>query len=178
MDNHCDIIENERAIAAYIDGLTNNNTEDAEQFCTSLLIENEEKFSSNRAVSGAYARCICRFLLHKKNKSYLARVIEENETIRIAVFGKLNTYKYSLIFMMKRVFRQNKTELTKEILELLAANPFRDEQAKPYADRWSLEFLLTETMKAPEDYLNLSEESLKIIKKYKMEGEYDEKEDY
>ena len=158
-----DIIDSEREISAYIEGLTNNNAAEAEQFCTSLLIENEEKLSLSRAVSGAYARCICRFLLHKKNKSHLLGIIEENEIIRSAVFGKLNTYKYSLIFMMKRVFRQNKTELTNEILALLSANPFRDEQAKPYADRWSLEFLLTETMKAPEDYLNLSEESLKII---------------
>ncbi len=171
MNMNDNIILYERETAAGIDALTADNPDEAEKFCTNLLAENEDKLSINKAVSAAYARCICRFLLHKKNKSRLLEIIEKNGTVRRAVFGSLNTYKYSLIFMMKRIFRQNKTELTKEILELLAANPFRDEQAKPYSDRWSLEFLLRETMKAPEDYLNLSDESLKIINYYLKEGE-------
>lgn len=171
MEINCDVIKNEREIAARIEYLTNENPAEAERFCTSLLTENEEKLSMNRAVSAAYARCICRFLLHKKNKNRLVRIIEDNAEIRGAVFGRMNTYKYSLIFMMKRVFRQNNAKITEEILELLRGNPFRDEKAKPYADRWSLRFLLLETMKAPEDYMNLSDESLKIINKYFTEGE-------
>ena len=171
MDIKRDILENERETAAYIDSLTCADPKQAEEFCTRLLSENEEKISAGRAVSAAYARCICRFLLHKKNKNAIVRIIEENSEIRKAVFGKMNTYKYSLIFMMKRVFRQNNAALTEEILSLLKGNPFRDEQAKPYSDRWQMGFLLSETMKAPEDYMNLSEESLKIIGLYLTKGE-------
>ena len=66
------------------------------------------------------------------------------------------------------------TALTKEVLELLTGNPFRDEAAKSYAREWSLEFLILETMKDPADYLNLSEKSLKIINQFLKEGEPDE----
>jgi hypothetical protein len=177
MDVTVDIMENEQEIAAYIDTLTSENLQQAEDFCTLFLKENDEKLSSNKAVSAAFARCVCRFLLHKKNKSRLADIIAGNSTIRTAVFGRLNTYKYSLIFIMKRVFRLNSESLTKEVLELLAGNPFRDDKAKSYARGWSLRFLIDETMKAPADYLNLSEESLKIINTFLKEGEFDEQDE-
>jgi hypothetical protein len=170
MNTGCDIVLCERETAEYIDLLTAESPDEAEGFCTRLLEENKEKLSMNRAVSGAYARCLCRFLLHKKNKSRLMDVIKRNGTIRRAVFGSLNTCKYSLIFILKRVFRQNDAELTREVLALLADNPFRDDTAKSYADRWSLNFILDETMKAPADYLNLSGESLKIIEFYNKKG--------
>jgi len=175
MNTSDDILLHEQEISAYTDALTLENPDAAEKFCMRLLAENEDKLSLNRAVSGAYARCLCRFLLHKKNKSRLVRIIEENETIRRAVFGEMNTYKFSLIFMMKRVFRNNNVELTTEILELLKNNLFRDEQAKSYSDRWSLGFLVNEVLKAPEDYMNLSKESLKILNKILTEGECNEK---
>jgi hypothetical protein len=171
MNTQQDIILQEKDYAAHIEALTFVNPEEAENFCTLLLDGNGDKLSLNRAVSGAYARCLCRFLLHKKNKSRLIEIIRNNRIIREAVFGRMNTYKYSLVFMMKRVFRQNDVLFTNEILELLANNPFRDEQAKPYADRWSLGFLINETLKAPEDYMNLSDESLKIIQSYLTESE-------
>jgi hypothetical protein len=98
-------------------------------------------------------------------------VIKDNDTIRRAVFGSLNTCKYSLIFILKRVFRQNDAELTREILAILADNPFRDDTAKSYADRWSLDFIVDEALKAPAEYLNLSDESLKIIQTYLTESE-------
>ena len=171
MDIHGNIVVNERAVSEHIDILTAHDPAEAEKFCALLLNENEDKLSVDRAVSAAYARCICRFLLHKKNKNRLVEIIKNNNTIRKAVFGYLNTYKYSLVFMMKRVFRQNDTGLINEILELLETNPFRDEHAKSYSDRWSLEFLVREALKAPADYLNLSNECLKIIKSYIKEGE-------
>ncbi len=166
-----DIILREKDYAATIDALTCENPEQAEDFCALLISGNGDGPGPDRAVSGAYARCLCRFLLHKKNKSRLIEIIRDNRIIREAVFGRLNTYKYSLVFMMKRVFRQNDVVLTGEILALLANNPFRDEQAKPYADRWSLGFLICETLKAPADYMNLSDESLKIIQAYLTESE-------
>lgn len=175
METIHDIIENEQKLAAYIDELTKEHTEEGERFCTLMLEENDENLSLDKAISAAYARCLCRFLLHKKNKSRLGDIIADNSTIRKAVFGRLNTYKYSLVFMMKRVFRLNKTALTFEILELLAGNPFRDDSAKTYAREWSLHFLINESLKAPADYLNLSEDSLKIINQFLKEGELDEK---
>lgn len=160
------IIVCEKEIAGYIDLLAGENPAEAERFCSLLLKENADKLSQNRAASGAYARCICRFLLHKKTKTRLTDIIEKNDGIRRAVFGQLNTYKYSLTFIMKRVFRLNNTELTAEILTLLKNNPFRDEQSKPYSDRWSIAFLITEVLNAPADYMGLQEESLTIIHSY------------
>ncbi len=96
--------------------------------------------------------------------------MKEDETLRRAVFGELNTNKYSLIFMMKRLLRLNDIELTREILELLKNNPFRQEEAKPWSDRWSLGFLLDEVLNAPSDYLNLSPESLETIQFYLPKG--------
>ena len=171
MDIRGDILSCEREVSAAIDALTAENPAEAEKFCTLLLLENRVKTGESRAVSAAYARCICRFLLHRKNKSRLMAVIKNNDTIRCAVFGQMNTCKYSLIFIVKRVFRQNDPDLMQEVLALLAANEFRDDSAKPYADRWSLDFILSEAMKAPAEYLNLSDESLKIIQSYLTERE-------
>ena len=58
---------------------------------------------------------------------------------------------------MKRLFRLNDLALTEEILRLLASNPYRDDASKPYESRWSLVFLIDEVLKAPEDYLRLSQ---------------------
>lgn len=171
MDTMPDILQNEQKLAAAIDALTNESPEEAQCFCTRLLQENDEKLNLNKAVSAAYARCVCRFLLHKKNKSRLGNIIAENSVIREAIFGRLNTYKYSLVCIMKRVFRLNNAALTLELLELLAGNPFRDDSAKSYARAWSLDFLISESLKAPADYLNLSEDSLKIINQFLKEGE-------
>lgn len=167
----------EREVSAYIETLTNESPGEAEKFCTMLLEENADKLSLNKAVSAAYARCVCRYLLHKKNKSRLGGIIADNDTIRKAIFGRLNTYQYSLIFILKRVFRRNSAALTREVLELLSNNPFRNDLAKSYAREWSLGFLIDETMKAPADYLDLSEESLKIINQFMKEGKLNEKED-
>lgn len=175
MDIKADMIENEQKIAAYIDALTNESTEEAETFCTLLIQENEDELKQNKAASAALARCVCRFLLHKKNKSHLGNIIADNSIMRKAIFGWLNTYKYSLVFILKRVFRLGNAALTLEVLELLAANPFRNDRAKSYARDWSLCFLIHETLKAPADYLDLSEESLQIINQFMKEGEPDEK---
>jgi hypothetical protein len=78
----------------------------------------------------------------------------------------MNTYKYSIIFVLKRVLKLNDIELTREVLKLISSNPFRDDSAKAYSDRWSLKFIADEVRKAPEDYLNLSEESRRILSQY------------
>ena len=81
----------------------------------------------------------------------------------IAIFGELNTYKYSLVFLFRRLIRLNETELTEELLSLLKNNPYRDDSAKDYSDRWSLRFIIDEALRAPDDYLDLSEENKNVI---------------
>ena len=49
------------------------------------------------------------------------------------------------------------------MLRLLAGNPYRDDSAKDYSDRWSLRFIIDEALRAPDDYLDLSEESAEAI---------------
>ena len=65
--------------------------------------------------------------------------------------------------LMKRLFRLNDLALTEEILRLLASNPYRDDASKPYESRWSLVFLIDEVLKAPEDYLRLSQAGWELL---------------
>lgn len=163
MDFCADIIENEKDFICKIQTLTANEPVAGEEMCTQLLLQNADKLSESRAVSGVYARCICSCLLHKKNKSRLIDIIKYNVVIRNAFFGKMNTYKYSVIFVLKRVLRLNDVELAKEIIDLLKNNPFRDDNAKSYSDRWSFNFLMEEIAKVSDDYLNLSEEMTDLL---------------
>ncbi len=118
----------------------------------------------SRPQSAAAAAVICRFLLAKKNKSRLPGLLQSEETIRRAVFGRLNTNKYSLIFLFKRLLRLNDPALTRETLELMINNPFCEKEAKPWSDRWSLDFIIAESLKAPEDYLCLTKENEEAVK--------------
>ena len=108
-------------------------------------------------------RICCRFLMHRKMKSRLADTLKTDDELRAAIFGELNTYKYSLVFLFRRLIRLNETELTEELLSLLKNNPYRDDSAKDYSDRWSLRFIIDEALRAPDDYLDLSEENKNVI---------------
>ena len=167
-DERLDMKKAEKEIGERVTLLSGQNAAEAERFCVDLLAAAGRP--EGRAESAALARCLCRFLLHKKTKSRFTDVMERNETLRRAVFGELNTNKYSLIFMMKRLLRLNDIELTRDILETLKNNPFRQEEAKPWSDRWSLAYLIDEALNAPADYLDLSEESLETIQIYSKEG--------
>lgn len=153
----------ERALAEQIDEMTFSDRLSAEALCTRLVQAEEVWPERSAAASAACARCVTRFLLHKKCKCTLVETLRQNTVLRTAVFGRLNTYQYSLIFLMKRLFRLNDLALTREILGLLAANPYRDDTAKAYESRWSLTFLIDETLKAPADYLRLDEASLALL---------------
>lgn len=160
-----DICKEEKAISARIDEVTNENPALGETYCAELLKNNSDKFSERRA-SAALSRCLCRFLLHKRCKNTFLKTIKENEIIRTAFFGELNTYKYSIVWILKRVVRSGDEALMKECLELLSKNPYRDDTAKDYESRWSMKFLIEETLKAPEEYLNITDSQRKIIEKY------------
>lgn len=157
--------ENEKAVGDYIDSLTSSSPEEALEFVKEFLSLHREDFSV-RGKSASIARCVTRFLLHKKSKDFLIPVILHNPDLRKIIFGQLNTYKYSIVFILKRLIKTGNTQVIKEVLDLLSENPYRDDSAKDYSDRWSLAFIVRETLSAPDDYLNLSQDNRQLIEGY------------
>ena len=158
------LIENEKDIGLKIDALTAENPQEALDFVLNMLKENEELFSHSRAVSACLARLTSRYLMHRKNKDNLVRVIAENEYLRAVYFGKLNTYKYSLIFTAKRVMRKGDTALSSELVELIKNNPYRDDTAEDYSERFSWKFIARKILDSQEEYLKLSDEIVALLK--------------
>lgn len=143
MPMESELIANEKQLGAQIDALTGENLLAAQELVTRLLEEHRTCFSE-RAQSACLARLLCRFLLHRKMKAHMLDVINENRAVREAFFGQLNTCKYSLVFVLKRVLRHGTRQLADETIALIKANPFRDDTAKSYSDRWGLEFIAGE----------------------------------
>ncbi len=157
------LIENEKQIGLEIDAMTAENPQAALDFVLALLKENEELFSHSRAVSACLARLTSRYLMHRKNKDNLVRVIAENEYLRKVYFGRLNTYKYSLIFTAKRVMRKGDVELSRELIELIKNNPYRDDTAEDYSERFSWKFIARKILDSQEEYLKLSDEIVELL---------------
>ena len=157
------LIENEKSIGIEIDALTAENPQDALEKVLGILKENEELFSHSRAVSACLARLVSRYLMHRKNKDNMVRVIAENEYLRRVYFGKLNTYKYSLIFTAKRVMRKGDVELSRELIELIKNNPYRDDTAEDYSERFSWKFIAKKILDSQEEYLKLSDEIVELL---------------
>lgn len=157
------LIENEKQIGLEIDALTAENPQAALEKVLGILKENEELFSHSRAVSACLARLVSRYLMHRKNKDNMVRVISENEYLRRVYFGKLNTYKYSLIFTAKRVMRKGDVELSRELIELIKNNPYRDDTAEDYSERFSWKFIARKILDSQEEYLKLSDEIVELL---------------
>lgn len=157
-----DICKNEKSVSAFIDSITNIDVKQGEEFCTRLLEKNSDRFNE-RFASSSLSRCLCRFLLHKKCKNTFLTVLRDNKTIKTAFFGQLNTYKYSIVWALKRIVRLGDDEFTSECMALLKNNPYRDDTAKEYESRWSLKFIVSEVLSAPEDYLNLTDGQREIL---------------
>ncbi len=158
------LIENEKQIGLEIDALTAENPQAALEFILGFLEENEELFSHSRAASACVARLVSRYLMHRKNKDNMVRVITENSYLRRVYFGRLNTYKYSLIFTAKRVMRKGDVELSREIIELIKNNPYRDDTAEDYSERFSWKFIAKKILDSQEEYLKLSDEIVALLK--------------
>ena len=158
-----EMLEWEKALSARVEALTLTDKRMAEELCTQLVTAEACWPDRSAAASAACARCVTRFLLHKKCKATLAETLTRNSTLRTAVFGRLNTYQYSLIFLIKRLLRLHDPALTAELLALVQENPYRDDTAKSYESRWSLACLIGEVLKAPEDYLQLDTESRALL---------------
>ena len=157
------LIENEKAIGLEIDALTAENPQAALEKVLGILKENEELFSHSRAVSACLARLTSRYLMHRKNKDNMVRVIAENSYLRSVYFGRLNTYKYSMIFTAKRVMRKGDVELSREIIELIKNNPYRDDTAEDYSERFSWKFIAKKILDSQEEYLKLSDEIIELL---------------
>lgn len=157
------LIENEKQIGLEIDALTAENPQAALEKVLELLKENEALFSHSRAASACVARLTSRYLMHRKNKDNMVRVIAENSYLRSVYFGRLNTYKYSLIFTAKRVMRKGDVELSREIIELIKNNPYRDDTAEEYSERFSWKFIAKKILDSQEEYLKLSDEIVELL---------------
>ena len=162
-----DFLKEEKEICAQIEDICMTEPEKAYELVLSLIDECTIEQRQNRAQSAALSRIICRFLMHRKNKSRMVPVLTHDDRISKILFGELNTYKYSLVFLLRRLIRLNDIELSRKLLELISNNPYRDDSSKDYSDRWSMSFILKETLDAPDDYLALSDESKALIESYK-----------
>lgn len=157
-----DFLSEEKALCAEVEELCTTDTDSAYELIVSLL-DGLDAGELSRVQSASLSRVFCRFLMHRKMKSRLVNILCTDARLRTVLFGELNTYKYSLVFLFRRLIRLNDMALTSELLSLLAANPYRDDTAKDYSDRWSLRFIIDEAMRAPDDYLDLSGENQAVI---------------
>ena len=158
------LIENEKNIGLEIDAMTAENPAAAVEFAVNILKENEELFSHSRAVSACLARLVSRCLMHRKNKDGMIKALSENAYLRRVYFGRLNTYKYSLIFTAKRVMRKGDVEISREIIDLIKNNPYRDDTAEDYSERFSWSFIAKKILDSQEEYLKLSDEIIELLK--------------
>lgn len=156
-----DFLSEEKQLCAEVEELCVTDPDSAHALIDGVIADCDE--ACDRAQSAAASRICCRFLMHRKMKSRLVDTLKTDDGLRKAIFGELNTYKYSLVFLFRRLIRLNDTELTDELLSLLKNNPYRDDSAKDYSDRWSLRFIIDEALRAPDDYLDLSEENKNVI---------------
>ena len=157
-----DFLSEEKQLCAEVESLCVTDPDSAHALIDGVIADCGEA-KADRAQSAAVSRICCRFLMHRKMKSRLADTLKTDDELRTAIFGELNTYKYSLVFLFRRLIRLNETELTDELLSLLKNNPYRDDSAKDYSDRWSLRFIIDEALRAPDDYLDLTDENKRII---------------
>ncbi|MBR6619036.1 MAG: hypothetical protein IKK85_01700 [Clostridia bacterium] len=157
------LLDNEKKLGLEIDAMTAENPTAAVDFVVNILKENEELFSHSRAVSACLARLTSRCLMHRKNKDGMIKALSENAYLRSVYFGRLNTYKYSLIFTAKRVMRKGNVEISREIIELIRNNPYRDDTAEDYSERFSWRFIAKKILDSQEEYLKLSDEIIAML---------------
>ncbi len=158
------LLDNEKQLGLEFDALTAENPQAAVEYVVNFLKENEELFSHSRAVSACLARLTSRCLMHRKNKDGMIKALSENEYLRQVYFGKLNTYKYSIIFTAKRVMRKGDVALSREIIELIKNNPYRDDTAEDYSERFSWRFIAKKILDSQEEYLKFSDEIIELLK--------------
>lgn len=135
-----------------------------------LLAREAVEHDFERENARAAARTICSFLLDPKMKSRFAALLKGKQELRQALFGRLDPHPLALIRLLTAVLKLDDPALTRETLETMKNNPFNTPGAKPWAGEWSLDDVLTETLKAPPDYLALTEENKQAVLAYFEEG--------
>ena len=113
-----DFLSEEKGLCAEVESLCMTDPDSAHALIDSVISDCGE-VKSDRAQSASVSRVCCRFLMHRKMKSRLVDTLKTDDGLRKAIFGELNTYKYSLVFLFRRLIRLNETELTQELLTLL-----------------------------------------------------------
>ncbi len=161
-----DLLERKAYYLQEIDRLCETDLEQASRFVSEILSQACETEQKNPAVSAALAGCICRFLLHKKMKTRIIATLLTQPLLTRVLFGELNSYKYSLVFLLKRIVRHGDAAFLEWVLQLLQGNPYRDDSAADYAAQWSFGFLLREMQKAPPEYLQCSPECRAVLEKF------------
>ena len=159
-----ELLAKEKELGAAIDRLAAEDPQAALELVVNLLKENEALFGPARAPSACLARLTSRFLMHRKSKDHMVDFIAQNDYLRAVYFGRLNTYKYSLVFVAKRVMRRGDEALSAELIDLMKNNPFRDDAAESYSERFSWAFIRDKIIASQEEYLKLSDEILALLK--------------
>lgn len=158
--------ENERAVIEKMLALAAEEGDEALELSLALL-KNHPSKAITRGESASVARCITAFLLHRQRKSQLVSLLREQTELCEAIFGELNTYKYSMIFMLRRVMHSGDEDSALRILRLIKENPYRDDLAKDYSEKWSYEFILRELSEDSGEYLRLSDAFKSVLEEEK-----------
>lgn len=107
-----DFLSEEKQLCAEIEELCVTAPDSAHALIDGVIADCGEA-KADRAQSAAVSRICCRFLLHRKMKSRLADTLKTDDELRAAIFGELNTYKYSLVFLFRRSFASTRRSLPK-----------------------------------------------------------------
>lgn len=92
-----DFLSEEKGLCAEVESLCMTDPDSAHALIDSVISDCGE-VKSDRAQSASVSRVCCRFLMHRKMKSRLVDTLKTDDGLRKAIFGELNTYKYSLVF--------------------------------------------------------------------------------
>ncbi|MBQ5823322.1 MAG: hypothetical protein IIW48_00780, partial [Clostridia bacterium] len=63
------------------------------------------------------------------------------------------------------VMRKGDVEISREIIELIKNNPYRDDAAEDYSERFSWKFIARKILDSQEEYLKLSDEIVELLSK-------------
>lgn len=153
-----DILQTEPLLLAQLEAACNTDPQSAAALLHALLFPLPQDCTP--AESAAYARCICRVLLHRRMKTRLLPLLQADTLLRDAVFGQLNTYKHSLVFLLKHIARADDTALLAKVMQLLEQNPYRAAQAPAYSAKWTLADLAHRVLQAPDEYLSVQSRAM------------------
>ena len=60
--------------------------------------------------------------------------------------------------------RKGDVEISREIIDFIKNNPYRDDTAEDYSERFSWKFIAKKILDSQEEYLKLSDEIIALLK--------------